>query len=142
MLKESTVAITIGVLNALGVATSATIFGVSDQALQPFIGTTVSAFIMAVLGALLAMGVAKPLTPRSHMWLIFVASFVLGAGLAALTPHLPVIGDGLAKAPAGPMALLTSFFSRWALPVAIEEVPKRLKSVISGSPVPKEPSGE
>ena len=142
MLKETTATVLVGAVNLVGAATSASIFGISDHALQPYIGTTVSAFTMAVLGALLAMGIAKPLTPRRHMWMIFVASFVLGAAATAVIPYIPLIKHIVLGAPPGPVALMTSFMSRWIIPVVIEETPKRVKSFISGDPIAKDPSGE
>lgn len=142
MLKETTATVLVGAVNVMGAVTSASVFGISEHALYPFIGTTVSAFTMAILGALLAMGVAKPLTPRRHMWLIFVASFILGAAATAVLPHIPLIKHVILGAPSGPIALITSFMSRWIIPVVIEEAPKRVKAFISGNPVPKDAPGE
>ena len=141
---ETSIAVGVGAINVLGVATSATVFGISEHALSSFIGptVTVSALVMAIFGSLLALGIAKPLQPRDHMWKIFIASFVMGAVVTAVLPHLPFVKHIVLDAPPGPVALLTSFFSRWALPVVIEETPKRLKSLITGNPVPKDPNGE
>lgn len=145
MFKTETAAtVGVGALNLVGMATSATVFGLSEHLFSPFLGpmVTVSALVMSVFGALLALGIAKPLHPRGHMWKIFFASFVMGAVVTAVLPHLPVVKHIILDAPPGPVALLTAFFSRWALPVVIEETPKRLKSIISGHPVPKDPPGE
>lgn len=122
------------------VTTNQSIFGQADVVALSFIGTSIATVIASTVAALLAMGVSKPIEPRSTMWLYFVISAFLGAAVAAVLPYLPLVGDELAKAPAGPIAFIASFPARWVIPVIIEETPKRVKKLISGSSSDGEPS--
>ena len=122
------------------VTTNQSIFGQADVVALSFIGTSIATVIASTVAALLAMGVSKPIEPRSTMWLYFVISAFLGAAVAAVLPHLPMVGEALSRAPAGPIAFIASFPARWVIPVIIEETPKRVKKLISGDAKDGEPS--
>lgn len=136
MFKNELVSLVMAVGTAAGttvaVTSSPTLFGQADVISLAFLGTSASTVLVSTLAALLAMGVSKPIEPRSAMWLYFVISAFLGAAVAAVLPHLPMVGDTLARAPAGPLAFIASFPARWVIPVIIEETPKRVKKLIGG----------
>lgn len=130
----------VSMVMAVGTAAGATVavhstpnlFGQADVVSLAFLGTSASTVLASTIAALLAMGVSKPIEPRSAMWLYFVISAFLGAAVAAVLPHLPMVGEAMSKAPTGPIAFIASFPARWVIPVIIEEVPKRAKKLISG----------
>lgn len=136
MFKNELVSMVMAVGTAAGatvaVHTSPNLFGHADVVSLAFLGTSASTILVSTLAALLAMGVSKPIVPRSAMWLYFVISAFLGAAVAAILPYLPMVGESLAKAPTGPIAFLASFPARWVIPVIIEETPKRVKKLING----------
>lgn len=136
MFKNELVSMVMAVGTAAGttvaVHTSPSLFGQADVISLAFLGTSASTVMASTIAALLAMGVAKPIEPRSAMWLYFVISAFLGAAVAAVLPHLPMIGETMAKAPTGPLAFIASFPARWVIPVIIEETPKRVKKLIGG----------
>lgn len=133
-MKDVLASIVIGLGSATGVkvASEVGLLNPVNHATISMFGADIYALSMSIVGALLAMGVASPITPRSKMWLFFVISAIAGVTTASLLPFAPVIGDSLTKAPMAPVAFVMSFMSRWAIPVVIEEVPKLIKRKING----------
>ena len=136
MFKNELVSLVMAVGTATGatvaVQTTPNLFGEADVVSLAFLGTSASTVLVSTLAALLAMGVSKPIEPRSAMWLYFIISAFLGAAVAAVAPYLPLVGDALVNAPTGPLAFLASFPARWVIPVIIEETPNRVKKLIGG----------
>lgn len=133
-MKEGLASVIVGIGSAAGVkiASEVSLFNPVNHASMSMFGGDVYALSMSIIGSLLAMGVAQPLTPRSKMWVFFIISSIAGVTTASLLPYAPVIGDQLAKAPLAPIAFIISFISRWVIPVVIEEVPKFVKRKING----------
>ena len=143
MAKDEIVSFVMGMGAAAGTTTATMLTQAAAGLTQPdistftvaFIGASLSTLVAATIAALLAMGVSKPIQPRSAMWLYFVISAGLGATFAVVVTTAPFLKPYFGGVHPTPLAFLASFPARWLIPVIIEETPKRVRKLISGSDV-------
>lgn len=97
-----------------------------------FVGASASTLVAATIASMLAMGISKPIEPRSTMWLYFIISAMLGAAAATVAVTAPFMKEYLGGVHPAPVAFIASFPGRWVIPVIVEEVPKRVRRLIRG----------
>lgn len=143
MFKNEVVSFVMGMGAAAGTTVATMLTQIGPNALHmdvsamtvSFIGTSLSTLVVATIASLLAMGVSKPIEPRSTMWLYFIIAAGMGATFAVVATTAPFFKPYFGGVHPSPLAFLASFPARWLIPVIIEEVPKRAKKIISGADV-------
>lgn len=141
MFKNEVVSFVMGMGAAAGTTVATMLTQIGPNALHmdvstftvAFVGASLSTLVAATIASLLAMGVSKPIEPRSTMWLYFVISAGLGATFAVVITTAPFFKPYFGGVHPSPLAFLASFPARWLIPVIIEETPKRVRKLISGT---------
>jgi hypothetical protein len=104
----------------------------ADSVSMFLVGVCFNTVFMAVIGSLLALAVADPISPRSKMWGMLVASAVLGSASIAILPHI-ADAEWIKEVPMQAVAVIVGFLSRWVIPAVIEAIPGKVKSIISNA---------
>lgn len=92
------------------------------------VGLPINVLLMALAGALLGLRFTREVKDQTRGWLLFGCSVsaVVGAGLAVFMPHVPYF-TWMKAVPAPVGGLLAAFVLQVALPMVVEELPRRIR---------------
>lgn len=102
----------------------------------PFFDVTLGTMGMAVAGSLIAFAYGTPVEGRTRLFGYAVGGIFIGLWCAQLLPH--VLGWGWYEAPMQPpVAGIFAFFSRWLIPLVVEQGPTLIRRLLGHGEVRK-----
>jgi len=91
-----------------------------DNATMFLLGICFNTLFVATIGALVAIfSGAEPIKPASRMWMLFIASSLVGAVSVVALPKIPAL-SWVGDIPPTAVALIMGFSMRWVIPLAID----------------------
>ena len=111
-----------------GVSVASGVLGNADAILMYALGVCFNTFLAAFLGAVLAIGVAEPVTPRTRMWFLIAAQTVIASAAVVVAPKISFLSV-LAEAPTQAVAAISGFIGRWIIPKMQETIAAFMKGL-------------
>ena len=102
----------------------------------PFFDVTLGTLGMAVAGSLVAFAYGTPVDGRARLFGYAAGGIFIGLWCAQILPH--VLGWGWYEAPMqAPVAGFSAFFSRWWIPLVVEQGPTLIRRLLGHGEVKK-----
>lgn len=90
---------------------------ISPNITSNLLGVELDVGMMAMVGSLMALGIAEPIRSRKKMFFTVISAGILGAVMVGILPHIPLIGGFVDwnKIPKPPLGWVFGLAGRWII---------------------------